>query len=97
MRRENIPAFMGGTCQRLVWAKHKIEHLTIFPLQYGEEQQRVVDVEGEALVALVRVAAEDVLILTNFLTHLLARTLSSNLTSVGFYFLLKMSVSSLMN
>ena len=72
--------------------KHKIEHLTIFPLQYGEEQQRVLDVEGEAVVALVRVAAEDVLILTNFLTHLLARTLAGHLASIGFYFLLKMSV-----
>ena len=57
----------------------------------------MLDVEGEAVVALVRVAAEDVLILTNFLTHLLARTLAGHLASIGFYFLLKMSVSSVMN
>jgi len=46
-----------------------------------------VDGEGDAVVALVRVAAEDVLVFTNFLTLLLARTLPSHLASVGFYFL----------
>jgi len=46
-----------------------------------------VDVEDDALVALVGVAAEDVLVLTNFLAHLLARTLPSHLACVGFYFL----------
>ena len=50
------------------------------------------DVEDDALVALVGVAAEDVLVLTNFLAHLLARTLPSNLACVGFYFLLKLKV-----
>ena len=37
------------------------------------------DGEGDAVVALVRVAAEDVLLLPNFLTFLLARTLSGHL------------------
>ena len=50
------------------------------------------DVEDDALVALVGVAAEDVLVLTNFLAHLLTRTLPSHLACVGFYFLLKLKV-----
>ena len=50
------------------------------------------DVEDDALVALVGVAAEDVLVITNFLAHLLTRTLPSNLACVGFYFLLKLKV-----
>ena len=50
------------------------------------------DGEGDAVVALVRVTAEDVLVLTNFLAHLLARTLPSHLACVGFYFLLKLKV-----
>ena len=93
MRREYIPSFMGGTLgQRLLWVNNKREHLTIFPLQYGEEQQGVVDGEGDAVIALVRVAAEDVLVFTNFLTLPLAGTLPGDLTSVRFYFLLKVKV-----
>ena len=38
------------------------------------------DGEDDAVVALVRVTAEDVLVLPNFLTLLLARTLSGHLS-----------------
>ena len=47
---------------------------------------------GEAVVALVRVAAEDVLVLPHLLTLLLTGALPGNLASVGFYFLLKVKV-----
>ena len=50
------------------------------------------DVEDDALVALVGVAAEDVLVFTNFFTLPLAGTLPGDLTSVRFYFLLKVKV-----
>ena len=66
-----------------------MDHLTIFPLQYGEEQQGVVAGQGDAVVALVCVAAEDVLLLTNLLTLLLARTLSGHLPGIRLDFLLK--------
>ena len=69
-----------------------MDHLTIFPLQYGEEQQGEVDDEGGAVVALVRVAAEDVLLPSLLLTLLLTGTLPGHLTGIGLYFLLKVKV-----